>query len=84
MLHSRQPGSLEHAVMQIPYVFSCYQGNIDAFECPDALVVNDFNSCLTELRSKGKLGIVLLIDEADCLGKNAPVLQMLRNIFQTV
>jgi hypothetical protein len=84
MIHSRQPGSLEKAVLQIPYVFSCHQGIIDNFDCPDALVVNDFNTCLTELRSRGILGIALLIDEADCLGKNVPLLQMFRNIFQTV
>jgi hypothetical protein len=84
MIHSRQPGSLEKAVMQIPYVFSCHQGSIDTFECPDALVVNDFKACLTELQSKGFTGIALLIDEADCLGKNVPLLQMFRNIFQIV
>jgi len=84
MMHARQPGSLEKAVMQIPYVFSCNQGSIDSFECPDALVVNDFEACLTELHSKGLTGIVLLIDEADCLGKNVPLLQMFRNIFQVV
>lgn len=84
MIHSRQPGSLEKAVMQIPYVFSCHQGSIETFECPDALVVNDFNACLTELRARGFNGIALLIDEADCLGKNVPLLQMFRNIFQIV
>src|SRR5207247_5237976 len=45
---------------------------------------NDFNTCLTELQSRGFTGIVLLIDEADCLGKNVPLLQMFRNIFQIV
>ena len=84
MLHARQPGSLEKAVMQIPYVFSCHQGSINTFECPDALVVNDFNACLTELSTKRLSGIALLLDEADCIGKNVPLLQMFRNIFQTV
>lgn len=84
MIYARQPGSLEKAVMQIPCVFSCHQGSIDSFECPDALVVNDFEACLTELQSKGFTGIALLIDEADCLGKNVPLLQMFRNIFQVV
>ncbi len=84
MIHSRQPGSLDKAVMQIAYVFSCHQGSIDTFECPDELVVNDFNKCLIELRTKGLNGIALLIDEADCLGKNVPLLQMFRNIFQRV
>ncbi len=84
MIHSRQQGSLEKAVMQIPYVFSCHEGSIESFECPDSLVVNDFEACLTELQSKGFTGIVLLIDEADCLSKNVPLLQMFRNIFQIV
>lgn len=70
--------------MQIPYVFSCHQGSINTFECPDALVVNDFNACLTELSTKRLSGIALLLDEADCIGKNVPLLQMFRNIFQTV
>ncbi len=84
MMHARQPGSLEKAVMQIPYVFSCHQGSIDSFECPDALVVNDFEACLDELQSNGFTGIALLIDEADCLGKNVPLLRTFRNIFQVV
>lgn len=84
MMNARQPGSLEKAVMQIPYVFSCNQGSIDSFECPDALVVDDFETCLSELQSRGLAGIVFLIDEADCLGRNVPLLQMFRNIFQVV
>ncbi len=84
MIYARQPGNLEKAVMQVPFVFSCHQGGIDSFECPDALVIHDFEACLAELRSKGFTGIALLIDEADCLGKNVPLLQMFRNIFQVV
>lgn len=84
MIHSRQPGNLEKAVMQIPYVFSCHHGSSEEFDCPDALVIADFRTCLAELQSKGLLGIVLLVDEADCLGKNVPLLQMFRNIFQVV
>lgn len=84
MIHSRQPGSLDNAVMQIPFVFSCHQGDANNFECPDALVVHDFEACMVELQSRGLTGIALLIDEADCLGKNVPLLQMFRNIFQVV
>jgi hypothetical protein len=84
MIHSRQPGDLEKAVMQLPYVFSCHQGGIDSFDCPDTLVIEDFKSCIVELKSKGLAGIAILIDEADCLGKNVPLLQMFRNIFQVV
>ena len=84
MIYSHQPGNLDNAVMQIPYVFSCHQGDTGNFVCPDALVVHDFNACMIELQSKGLTGIALLIDEADCLGNNVPLLQMFRNIFQVV
>jgi hypothetical protein len=84
MINSRERGDLEKAVMQIPYLFSCHQGNIDTFECPDALVVEDFKSSLGELRTKGLSGIAIMIDEADCLAKNVALLQMFRNIFQAV
>lgn len=84
MIYARKPGDLDNAVMQIPYVFSCHQGDTNSFECPDALVVHDFESCMAELQSKGLEGIALLIDEADCLGKNVALLQLFRNIFQVV
>jgi energy-coupling factor transporter ATP-binding protein EcfA2 len=84
MMHSRQPGALDKAVLQMPFVFSCNNGPIDDFDCPDALIINDFGACLTELRAKGFSGLAFLIDEADCLGKNVPLLQMFRNIFQVV
>lgn len=84
MFYARQPGSIEKAVLQIPYVFSCHQGSIDDFDCPDALIRTDFEVCLVELENKGFNGIALLIDEADCLGQNVPLLQMFRNIFQVV
>ncbi|HLP29561.1 MAG TPA: ATP-binding protein [Candidatus Didemnitutus sp.] len=84
MITSNQAASLDKAVMQIPYVFSCHQGDIDSFLCPEALVVLDFESCIKELQRKGMHGIALLIDEADCLGKNVSLLQMFRNVFQVV
>lgn len=84
MMYAQQPGSLDSAVLQIPFVFSCHQGAKDSFECPDALVVHDFESCMAELQSKGYAGIAVLIDEADCLGKNVPLLQVFRNIFQAL
>jgi len=84
MFYAQQPGNLEMAVMQVPYVFSCQAQSGDSFDCPDALVINDFEACLSELQGRGLKGIALLIDEADCLGKNVPLLQMFRNIFQIV
>jgi hypothetical protein len=84
MLHTHQPGCLDKAVLQVPFVFSCHQGPIDSVEIPDALVVHDLNTCRSELQSREFKGIAILIDEADCLGKNVPLLQMFRNIFQIV
>jgi hypothetical protein len=53
MMHARRPRDLDKAVLQIPYVFSCHQGSIDDFECPDALVISDIGACISELRANG-------------------------------
>jgi hypothetical protein len=84
MLHAREPASMENVVLQTPYAYACYRGTVDQFECSDALIVNDFDATVKELSNRGFVGLALLIDEADCLGKNVPLLQMFRNIFQTV
>ena len=85
MMHARQqPSSLDRVVLQIPFAFSCHQGEPHTFLCVDALVKHDFLSCLEELKHKGYVGVALLVDEADCLGANVALLQMLRNIFQVV
>lgn len=85
MMHARyQPGSLDRVVLQIPFAISCHQGELSTFLCVDALVKHDFLACVEELNLHGYVGIVLLVDEADCLGTNVALLQMLRNIFQVV
>jgi hypothetical protein len=84
MLYSRSPGNLDSAVIQMPYLFSCCTTSIDEIECPDSLVVNDFRACQSELETRELKGIALIVDEADCLGTNVPLLQMFRNIFQAV
>ena len=85
MMHARQqPTSLDRVVLQIPFAFSCHQGAHSTFLCVDALVKHDFLSCVEELNHNGYVGIVLLVDEADCLGTNVALLQILRNIFQVV
>ncbi|WP_447599972.1 hypothetical protein [Nitrospira sp. Nam80] len=84
MYAKAQPPSLEKVVLQIPYAYSCHTGDLSTFSCNDALVIHDFTSCIEELQQRGYMGIALLVDEADCLGTNAPLLQMLRNIFQVV
>ncbi len=84
MLHAREAALMENVVLQTPFAFACHRGTIDQFECSDALIVNDFEAMLKELSVRGFVGLALLIDEADCLGKNVPLLQMFRNIFQIV
>ena len=85
MMHAKQqPPSLDRVVLQIPFAFSFHQGGVSTFSCVDAMVSHDFESCIDELQHKGYSGIALLIDEADCLGINVALLQMLRNIFQSV
>ena len=76
--------SVEAAVLQAPFAFSCHEGPISDFECHDALIINDLQESIAELQRHGMAGIALLIDEANCLGQNVPLLQMFRNIFQTV
>jgi len=84
MLHSRRAPSVEAAVLQAPFAFSCHEGPHADFECPDALIINDLQESIAELQRNGMSGIALLIDEANCLGQNVPLLQMFRNIFQIV
>jgi hypothetical protein len=84
MVHSRQIASIDKVVLQAPFAFACHTGNIDTLECPDALIVNDFEASIEELKYREYAGIALLIDEADCLGNNVSLLQMFRNIFQIV
>ncbi len=85
MMHARQqPTSVDKIVLQTPFAFACHRGELSTFSCVDALVIHDFQSCVEELHDRGYSGITLLIDEADCLRINVPLLQMLRNIFQSV
>lgn len=70
--------------LQLPFALACHKGGIEDFECPDALIIHDFEKTIAELSRHGYSGIALLIDEADCLGANVALLQMFRNIFQRV
>jgi hypothetical protein len=84
MYAKQQPGSMDNVVLQVPFALSCYKGELSGFVCTDALVVYDFKLIIEELKHKEYVGMALLIDEADCLGQNVPLLQMFRNIFQVV
>jgi hypothetical protein len=84
MMYAGAAHNIDKAVLQMPFVFSCHKGTIDDFECPDALIVSDLAVCIDELKRKNRLGIAFLIDEADCIGANVALLQMIRNVFQAV
>lgn len=84
MIHARQRVPLSDAVLQFPFAIATHQGSIDDLLCPDALIFHDLKVTLEELRRKNLNGIVFLIDEANCLGANRPLIQMFRNIFQRI
>ncbi len=82
MIHAGQTVSLDKAILQLPYALANNQGNIDNFQCSDALILRDIKFALEEVRTKDFNGIVFLIDEANCLGSNVSLIQQFRNIFQ--
>ena len=85
MIHGRnRPADVDLVVLRMPFVIASHQGPLKELLCPDALIVHDFNTIIEELKHRGSTGLVLLIDEADCLGQNLPLIQMFRNIFQRV
>lgn len=47
-----------------------------------ALLKSDADRLVNIAREAGKLGLVLLIDEGDLIGQQAPLIQKLRNLFQ--
>jgi hypothetical protein len=84
MLHTAEPVDVARAVLQLPVIFSAHHGTLDGVACSEALICHDLGSIQEELRRNGRCGIAILIDEADCLGLNRPLLQILRNVFQRV
>ena len=84
LIHVGRTPPLDMAVLQFPQVLANRLDDLDAVNCVDGLIVHDIESLLTEARVHGFDGFVVLIDEADCIGANVSLLQMLRNIFQRV
>jgi hypothetical protein len=82
MLHLREKLPADRAVLRIPYIHSHSLQGLESAFAIDREVTVDLNACVTEAVRCGKTGMVFLIDEADCLGLNLPLLQTLRNIFQ--
>lgn len=82
MIHARKAVSLDKVVLHFPYAAATYQGDLEKMFCSDSLLLNDLEALQQELSRHSVRGIVLLIDEADCLGANLPLIQMFRNVFQ--
>lgn len=82
MINARVLAPLELAVLQLPVVIASHKGALAELECVDSLIVHDFEEIAVELEVNGYSGVVLLIDEGDCLGANKSLIQMFRNIFQ--
>lgn len=82
MIHAHKLVALDKAVLQFPVAMATHEGSLSDLLCPEALIARDFDTILAELRRNDRVGMVLLIDEGDCLGANRPLMQMFRNIFQ--
>jgi len=82
MIHARRPALPSDIVLQFPAVLAANDGPLNILSCPDTLIHRDLLIFTAELRDRGYLGVAALIDEADCLGQNRPLIQMFRNIFQ--
>lgn len=82
MLHLKEKLPADRAVLRIPYIHSQADAGLAGAFAIDREVTVDLGTCVAEARQCDRKGIVFLIDEADCLGLNLPLLQTLRNIFQ--
>ncbi len=84
MLCGVVPKTSDMADLRFPYVIARHHSNLDGLVCPDAWIVGDLGRSVLEISrlSPPKNGLVVLIDEADCLKANLPLLQDLRNVFQ--
>lgn len=76
----------DKAVLQFPFALAYQLNNLDNLICSDDLIINDLNAVVDELQytPDALKGIIFLIDEANCLKDNYPLLQMFRNVFQRV
>src|SRR5437867_3452536 len=82
MINARVKPEPESIVLQFPVVLASTSAPLEALNAPDSLVLHDLRATGSELGRHGYKGIAVLIDEADCLGQNRPLMQMFRNIFQ--
>jgi hypothetical protein len=73
----------ERIVLMFPYDLANTAGGLAQVECSSTTIKKDFEETLAELKRFNLKGVVLLIDEADCLGPSQSTLQQLRNLFQS-
>jgi len=82
MIDAREPADGSLCVLLFPRALAGHKGSVENLFCSDSLIGRDLQATLDELQRLGLCGAVFLIDEADCLGSDAALLQMVRNIFQ--
>ena len=83
MLHTNTVPDNAMAVLTFPMVRASHTGTPADLDCADEVIVDDLDRLIHDsLKERGLQGLVVLIDEADCLGQNKPLLQKLRNVFQ--
>jgi hypothetical protein len=83
MLHTNTVPDDAMAVLTFPMVRASHTGTPADLDCADEVIVDDLDHLIHDsLKERGLQGLVVLIDEADCLGQNKPLLQKLRNVFQ--
>jgi tetratricopeptide (TPR) repeat protein len=83
-LYAKQIPEPDMAVLMVPVQFAAHAGALDEFVIDHSLLVNDFRAILENLRTLQRTGLVILIDEADTLRANPPILQELRNLCQSI
>lgn len=82
MVHARRLCQPDEMVLQFPVALAATSQDLREFHCSDPLIVRDIGVTLAEARRCGCRGVVILIDEADCLGRNVELIQVCRNVFQ--
>lgn len=82
MIHARRLSEPDEMVLQFPVALATATMSLNDFHCSDPLIVRDVGVTLAEARRGGYRGMVVLIDEADCLGRSVELIQVCRNVFQ--
>jgi hypothetical protein len=82
MIHARRQAEQDEMVLYFPVALATAGGEVRDLHCSDALIVRDLTTIREEALRHSYKGLVVLVDEADCLGRNVELIQVLRNVFQ--